>query len=56
MDADIFKGGKFYDDDGNELDSDLYQRPALCLSCVKIIPFPPGTVLLSQPVNVFLLE
>ena len=28
-------GMKFYDDDGNEYNPDLYPLPSLCLSCKK---------------------
>ncbi len=34
MNEDIFSGGTYHDDDGNELNPDLYPKPALCLSCV----------------------
>jgi hypothetical protein len=27
--------GRFFDDDGTELNPDLVPRPALCVSCVK---------------------
>lgn len=25
---------RFYDDDGNELNPDLYSKPSLCLTCI----------------------
>lgn len=28
-------GGKFYDDDGTEVNPDLFPKPHLCLSCKK---------------------
>ncbi|MGE0930987.1 hypothetical protein [Peijinzhouia sedimentorum] len=28
-------GGKFYDDDGTEVNPDLFPKPQLCLSCKK---------------------
>ena len=31
----MFEGSGFYDDDGNELNTDLIPKPQLCLSCKK---------------------
>lgn len=41
MEEDIFKGGKYYDDDGTELNPNLYPKPTLCLSCVKNEDYDP---------------
>ena len=32
---DMDHGGKFYDDDGTEVNPDLFPKPHLCLSCKK---------------------
>jgi hypothetical protein len=33
MNEDIFAGGSYYDDDGNELNPDNFPKPPLCLIC-----------------------
>jgi hypothetical protein len=33
MNEDIFSGGTYHDDDGTELNPDLYPKPSLCLTC-----------------------
>jgi hypothetical protein len=33
MNEDIFSGGTYHDDDGTELNPDLYPKPSLHLSC-----------------------
>ena len=35
MNKDFLTDGKYYDDDGTELNPYLYPKPALCLSCTK---------------------
>lgn len=30
----IFKSGKYFDDNGNEINMDLIKKPALCLICI----------------------
>lgn len=32
---DIFGSGKYYDDEGNELNPDLIPKPGLCLLCIQ---------------------
>lgn len=34
MEDDFLRGGRYFDDDGNELNPDLIPKPSLCLMCI----------------------